>query len=759
MDLMLLLKASVLLTAALAGARLLRGAPAATRHALWSVAFAALLALPVLAFVVPALHVPVPAGWSTYANALVDNPTASDAQLKLRPASAPLAGHGFSRAATQLGGHGVSRAGADVPSAPADASLTAANRASWPALGVLLAFAWLAGTLAAVTALGVSLLRVRQLAGASADLCDPAWRTSADAIGARLGLRQPARLLVNARVGTPMAGGVWRPVIFLPESARSWSAGRRDIVLAHELVHSAGRDPLRHVAARLAVALYWFHPLAWLAARHASLAREQACDAAVLALGTRPSDYARILLDFAETLRPSRTPLAAMPMVERSLLEKRLMAILTDDVRPAARRRLLVPALIVPLLTLALASAQPAARTPAAAAVALEAPDAGTLPMAERTTPVAIGAAPPQPAAAPASSRMEFFDAVMTGAPPDTACWSEQSGTGSFQGSISMSDVGGRPVIYEQVGTRGANRVIQKSFGDMRVCALAEAAGGDRDDKPSDWPARARRVILEAHRGGRIQRLEIARQAGGRQQVAWHVGGVERPFDAAAEQWRERMFAALDATWEASMLRGQVSTLRGQMSTIRGEESTLRGQISTLRGEVSTLQGQISTIRGEESTLRGQISSILGHVSSLRGQISSARGAISARLGSRYNASDAQAARIAEQIRAHEADIERVEREIDRYDADAKIADVERAIKALDVDGKIARIEQQIRTFDVEARINAVHKRIAALDVDGKIAAIERQIAALDADRRVRQLEDKRDQEIKQLEAAVASIR
>ena len=56
MDMMLLLKASVLLTAALAGARLLRGAPAATRHRLWSAAFAALLALPLLAFVVPALH-------------------------------------------------------------------------------------------------------------------------------------------------------------------------------------------------------------------------------------------------------------------------------------------------------------------------------------------------------------------------------------------------------------------------------------------------------------------------------------------------------------------------------------------------------------------------------------------------------------------------------------------------------------------------------------------------------------------------------
>ena len=752
MDMMLLLKASVLLTAALAGARLLRGAPAATRHRLWSAAFAALLALPLLAFVVPALHVPVPAGWSAFAKASMDTPTSlADASARAPQPEA-----------------------ARVPNAPAVASQlfmdTAANIGStavadafsWPAPGIVLFAVWLAGTLAAVAALAVSLLRVRRLAAASADLCDPAWRVSADAIGTRLGLRRPARLLVNARVGTPMAGGVWRPVIFLPESARSWSADRRDIVLAHELVHTAGRDPLRHVAARLAVALYWFHPLAWLAAKQASLAREQACDAAVLALGTRPSDYARILLDFAETLGPSRTPLAAMPMVERSLLEKRLMAILTDDIRPAARRRLLVPALLVPGLTLALASAQPAAHTSSAPASSVEAPDPGTLPIPGAAAPaVRAPSVAPQPSVAPPAGRgIEFFDAVLVGAQPDTACWSDSSANTSFHGSISMSDRGGRPVIYEQIGFRGADRVIQKSFGGLRVCALAEeAAGFDRDEKPSEWPGRARRVILEAHRGGQLQRLEIARQAGGRQRVTWQVGGVERPFDAAAEQWRERMFAALDATWEVSRLRGEVSTLRGEISTLRGEESTLRGEISTYRGEVSTLRGEISTIRGQESTLRGEISTVHGHVSSLRGQISAAQGAISSLRATRYGASDADRARIAERIKQQESEIEHLEREIQAYNQQAKIADIELKIKALDVEGKIAGIEKELVKFDVEAKVADTERRIRAIDVENKIAAIERKIAALDADRRVRQLEEKRDQEIKQLEAAVSVIK
>jgi beta-lactamase regulating signal transducer with metallopeptidase domain len=173
---------------------------------------------------------------------------------------------------------------------------SAAARLTTPAL---LLGIWLTGFSGAVGALIVSLLRVRRVARTAQHVTDQAWQISADRLRARLGLRYPVQLLLSRAVSTPMAGGVFRPVIFLPIAALAWDEEQRDVVLAHEIAHLARWDPLRHVIARLAVAWYWFLPLSWMAARQATAAREQACDETVLALGTRPSVYARVLVELS----------------------------------------------------------------------------------------------------------------------------------------------------------------------------------------------------------------------------------------------------------------------------------------------------------------------------------------------------------------------------------------------------------------------------------------------------------------------------
>jgi predicted nucleic acid-binding Zn-ribbon protein len=549
-----------------------------------------------------------------------------------------------------------------------------------------------------------------------------------------------------------MAGGVWRPLIFLPADAASWTAERRDVVLAHELSHIAGRDPIRHIAARFAVGCYWFHPLAWLAATQASLAREQACDEAVLALGVRPSEYARVLLDLAETMGRPR-PAAALSMVERTLLETRLMAILDHGVRPSRLRQSFLPAAAAALLALMLAAAQPAARVmsvqspPPVASAADDTPVAPIAPISTvaPTSPVgSVASISPIAGGAPAAPQTALY----------TTCWVDRD-HGDFTGHTNTDE---RGRILERVGTSDGTLIIQQRFDDMRVCMVADGNAGNGRDLPSVRADRAPYVIIETMRGGSHARLDIRRAAGGTQ-ARWRVNDAERPFDAAAQAWRDAVLAVLDRAWEVSMLRGEESSLRGEISSLRGEESSLRGEISSLRGGISSMRGQQSSVRGEESSLRGEISTIQGHVSSLRGQISSERGSISSLEASRYALSDVERERLTSLLRSHQAEIARLEREIEAYDAASKIAAVEKQIRALDADGKVAAIEDQIRAFNESGKVSAIEKQIQALDVEGKTAAIERQIQALDVDRRSRQIEDRLDEAVRRLQQALATIK
>ncbi len=727
MGLMLLLKASVVWTVSLALARLLAASPAVARHRLWTLAFSCVLTLPLLGYVLPAFEIPLPVQPMSFE-------AAATLQGQLR--------------ASRDGRDGVWR-GAVAQAVRADAmaplgagpfvtrATGSARVATWLTTTTVLLGVWLSGFAVAVGALVVSLLRARAAARAAQELLDPAWRASVERLQTRLGHRQPVRLLIGHAVTTPMAGGVWRPVIFLPVHAATWDDDQRDVVLAHEIAHLARWDPLRHVVARLAVALYWFLPLSWIAAKHATVAREQACDETVLALGTRPSVYARVLLTLAEAARTPPAAFAALPMVDRSFLETRVMTILNDDARPTARRGGLLCVAGVGLLTLSVAAAQPG--SPA------EKDPESRSPSATSPGPSALTEATPTAAAAPPQDRTL-----------DSACAWE--GSGSFEGSMSSSGSGGRSVIHEQVGSRGTDRVIQRSFGDFRLCLVAEGVGEPpRGGGPSQWlTSAAGRILMEARRGSSAQRLEIRRLGGG-QTLVWQ--GQTRASDAGIERWRDRMLAVFDTTWELSMLRGEVSSLRGEISSVRGQESSLRGEISSLRGHVSSLRGQISSLQGHESSLRGEISAIRGRVSSLRGAISSERGAISSIESSRYRASDVERRAIEARIDEHRARITQLELEIREFDADGKIADVERQMRTQEVAGKIAAVEAEIRAFDLEGQVAAVERQIASLDVQGKVNAIERQITALDAERRGRQLEDRRDRELKQLEAAIAAVK
>ncbi|HYC59147.1 MAG TPA: M56 family metallopeptidase [Thermoanaerobaculia bacterium] len=133
-------------------------------------------------------------------------------------------------------------------------------------------------------------------------------------------------VLISDEVDQPVTLGTR---IILPLSAPQWSDTRLDAVLAHERAHVSRRDSLQAAIGEIVCAVYWFHPLAWISAKQAALAREQACDDAVLSQGITRDAYATAILDIARSLR--RRTAHALPMATRSQLEVRLRAILEDS--------------------------------------------------------------------------------------------------------------------------------------------------------------------------------------------------------------------------------------------------------------------------------------------------------------------------------------------------------------------------------------------------------------------------------------------
>jgi TonB family protein len=153
---------------------------------------------------------------------------------------------------------------------------------------------------------------------------------------------------------TPMTWGILCPVVILPSYALDWTADRRDLVIRHERAHIARRDWLWQMAAQLVTAVYWFHPLVWLANIQLRREAEAAVDDLVLIDGAAPSDYAERLLDVARRLQRFDAPAGVIPMVRRTDLETRVSSILDPSRRRASAGLLVRCAIAIAALALIL---------------------------------------------------------------------------------------------------------------------------------------------------------------------------------------------------------------------------------------------------------------------------------------------------------------------------------------------------------------------------------------------------------------------
>ena len=146
--------------------------------------------------------------------------------------------------------------------------------------------------------------------------------------------RKSVLCAVSHRAAVPFTCRVIRPVIVLPECSGQWSDEQRQAVFAHELAHIARNDVFWQVFSQVICAIYWFHPLVWLAANRIRIERELACDDLVLLGGEKPSLYAEVLLQLASGLHQRNNGLLGcmVAMARQHTVKTRIKAILNPNI-------------------------------------------------------------------------------------------------------------------------------------------------------------------------------------------------------------------------------------------------------------------------------------------------------------------------------------------------------------------------------------------------------------------------------------------
>jgi beta-lactamase regulating signal transducer with metallopeptidase domain len=293
-ELSIVVKATAVVLMALVAARLASRARAAVRHVLLASAFAALLALPLVAVSVPALAIDIPIARPTAATPW-QWPSGTDAPVAVATSEQP----------------------------PTNQN-PLADTSAWPAAAIT-RMVWLGGVMLCLAPLVVMMWRLRSI------------RRTGLPFAPMLSLaieRETARrveFLQHEDVAAPMTFGLFRPVVVVPSDALDWSPADLRRALVHELEHVRRSDWAVHVLGRLVCAVYWFHPLVWVAGRQLSLEAERAADDAVVA-SSESTDYAEQLVVLAQRLSAGATqPL--LGMANRSDLSARVTALLDSTQR------------------------------------------------------------------------------------------------------------------------------------------------------------------------------------------------------------------------------------------------------------------------------------------------------------------------------------------------------------------------------------------------------------------------------------------
>jgi Zn-dependent protease with chaperone function len=181
--------------------------------------------------------------------------------------------------------------------------------------------AFLVGTTVVAAWLVLGAIRALRLLGRSREAPACVRALLRQLVGGR-----PPRVRTNDRLAQPVALGICRPTIVLPDALEtSATRGQLTHLLRHEWAHIRNGDLWLLAITRLLLVVLFAHPLYWWLRGRIRDDQELLADAA--AAGDAPVEYARTLLHWSRT--PAQTPGGALAFAGRpSRLKRRLAALL-----------------------------------------------------------------------------------------------------------------------------------------------------------------------------------------------------------------------------------------------------------------------------------------------------------------------------------------------------------------------------------------------------------------------------------------------
>ncbi len=366
---LLILKSSVVILVG-AGITLgLRSSSASMRYAVWALALAVIIALPIGMFAGPSLPVRIAKAPEIINNLSVPGPQ---------------------QAVTTV---------ANSAASTTTNTITSVNLSNEQKLLLV----WFAGSLLLLARMIVARFSLARITRKAMPLTDSHWTSMLLRESARLSVEKRVRLFKSGRVSTPLAAGITSPFIVLPANSIEWTEGHREVVLRHELSHIGRGDAFICLLAGIACAIYWFNPLVWIAARRLRSEQEHACDDSVISLGTPATEYAAHLLEVARSAREiGMSSFVSVAMARPSQLEGRLLAVLNNRSRAALTRTRSVGAVATALALLSVISAVRPIRAE------------GAIIVASQTVPVIV-TAEPEPAPAKVSPEVQAVDSSVSG--------------------------------------------------------------------------------------------------------------------------------------------------------------------------------------------------------------------------------------------------------------------------------------------------------------------------------------------------------